>query len=160
MKTFFFMLFFFLLICSFTQQEDNKTFNLDKAKIDGISLNKISKEDIVSKFGKPIRVTLDTNEFTGENFYMYYYNGISFEVSESGKSFPDEISSTEIAINYSGKLIQIGNDIIELQKEFPQYDFNLSEGQVSILIRNTTASYLQIYIVNRRIKGISFTENY
>ena len=94
-----YILFLPLLMCNSIQIEGEKTFDLDKAKINGLAINKIDKEDLFSMFGKPIKVSSEINEFTGEKFYMHYYDGISFEVSESGKAFPDEISNNKIAID-------------------------------------------------------------
>lgn len=149
-----------LLFSSNCIMDNEKTFDLNQLKINGATINQLNKETIVSKFGTPKKIEVDTNEFTGELFTLYFFEGISFEVSEQNIISLNEIDSSNVKVNYKGMDISVGSNAKNLKKEFPNNFKNVMSNQVDVLITKTNASYIQFLIKNDLVKVISFREDY
>ncbi len=149
-----------LLFSSNCIMDNEKTFDLNQLKINGATINQLNKETIVSEFGTPKKIEVDTNEFTGELFTLYFFEGISFEVSEQNIISLNEIDSSNVKVNYKGMDISVGSNAKNLKKEFPNNFKNVMSNQVDVLITKTNASYIQFLIKNDLVKVISFREDY
>ena len=139
----------------------NEKFEMEKLKINAVSVGHINKSTLIKMFGKPLKISLETNEFTGELFSIYTYNGIVFEVTKN-QVLLSEISSKNWIVSYNGIEIGIGKSMKNLKKLFPNSfrNKNCKYCQIDIPINKTNASYFQLLIENENIKAISVSENY
>ena len=143
------------------QTKINEKFEMKECKINSIGIYQMDKYSLIKKFGKPQKTEKETNEFTGEIFYLYKYNGLEFEVNKN-KVTLSEIISNSLKVTYKGSNISIGQNAKILKTLFSNYlkNNNSKNYQIDIPIRKSNASYFQFLIENEKIMAISISENY
>jgi hypothetical protein len=150
----------FIYIGSINQIESNETINIKEFKIENVSLDKFTKKVLYSKFGKPIKINHQINEFTGEESDIFNYLGISFEIDPKGNVILDEINSSEINVTYKTVNIRIGTSFDIFKPLFPKCIQEMTNNQLTIRANNSSASYFVIYFKNDKVFSISINENY
>jgi hypothetical protein len=143
------------------QIRSKEKFDMKEIKLNSICLYKLDKNTLIKKLGHPQKTEKGINEFTGEIYYMYYYNKLEFEINNNYANVSSIIGDFW-NVSYKGINISIGQNAKVLKKIFPNYFTNKNSlnGQIDILISKTDASYIQFLIENEKIKVISFSENY
>lgn len=153
-------IYLFLFVSSIKQIESNETINTKEFKIENVSLDKYTKKILYAKFGKPIKINHQINEFTGDESKIYKYRGISFEIDNKGNVTLDEINSSQINVTYKSIEIGIGSSFQFFKHLFPSSVKEMSNNQLTIRAYNSSASYFVIYFKNDRVVSISINENY
>lgn len=155
----------FILLLSITlfgfQIKINEKFDMKEFKLNSICLYKLDKSTLIKKIGNPLKTKKAVNEFTGETYYMYYFNKLEFEINNNYANISNIIGDFW-NVSYKGINISNGQNAKVLKSLFPSYFKNKSslDGQIDIVIDKTDASYIQFLIENEKIKVISFSENY